>query len=149
MEYSVEILPDDHMGAPWVEHDGHGSVSDWTRRDKAPGELLLVDDRGDRRYYDFAEACRIALRDGWDSDPLNTGGRETPRQQAAKAARADYEYLRGWCEDRWCWVGVVVRPVGACHYCGESASLWGIKSSDTGYLDTVAEELKTELAART
>lgn len=56
---------DDHMGAPWEEHDGHGPVSEWTSRDKAPGELVLAEGRHSKRFYDFAEACRIARRDGW------------------------------------------------------------------------------------
>lgn len=83
--YLAEVYPDEHMGAPWDEHDGHGPVSDWTTRSKAPGELVLNEDRGSYRYYDFQEACRIARRDGWDAKPYNTG-QETKRQQAAKAA---------------------------------------------------------------
>lgn len=90
----------DH-GAPWEEEDGHGPVSDWTRRDKEPGELVLSEHRGSRRYYDFAEACRIARKEGWDAKPYNTDGRETAKQQAAKAARADFEHLRRWANDEW------------------------------------------------
>ncbi len=61
----ASIKHDDATGAPWEEHDGHGPVSDWTRRDKLPGELLLCDDGRQKRFYDFAEACKIARRDGW------------------------------------------------------------------------------------
>jgi hypothetical protein len=61
----VNIEHDDSHGAPWDEHDGHGPVSDWTRRDKRPGELILSTDRGFKRFYDLAEANRIARRDGW------------------------------------------------------------------------------------
>ena len=63
--FNVTIEPDSSHGAPWEEEDGHGPVSEWTRRDKRPGERVLCEDRGSRRYYDFAEACRIARRDGW------------------------------------------------------------------------------------
>lgn len=63
--FEVRYHFDDAMGAPWDEADGHGPVSDWTRRDKRAGELILNTDRGSHRYYDFAEACRIARRDGW------------------------------------------------------------------------------------
>lgn len=63
---------DPHMGAPWDEHDGHGPVSDWRwpnytgHPTKAPGERPLHRDlHGAVRFYDFAEACRIARRDGW------------------------------------------------------------------------------------
>lgn len=66
--------------------DGHGPVTAWTTRSKHPGELVINKDRGRARYYDFAEACRIARRDGWDAEPYNAGT-ETKRQQAAKAAR--------------------------------------------------------------
>lgn len=65
--YSVRVHVDydQDMGAPWEEHDGHGPVSEWTTRDKLPGERVLATDRNHRRYYDFAEACKIARRDGW------------------------------------------------------------------------------------
>jgi hypothetical protein len=61
----ARIEPDYNHDAPWEECDGHGPVSDWTTRDKEPGELVLSEDRYSRRYYDFAEACRIARCDGW------------------------------------------------------------------------------------
>lgn len=56
---------DDSHGAPWDEEDGHGPVSDWTSRGKLPGELVLCEDRGKRRYYDFAETCKIARKEAW------------------------------------------------------------------------------------
>jgi hypothetical protein len=144
--FQVDIVPDEDHGAPWDECDGHGPVSDWTRRAKMPGELVLVQDRGLYRYYDFAEACRIARADGWDAKPYNTG-QETRRQQAAKAARADYEYLRQWCNDVWSYVGVVVTAECPCceNFSGASASLWGFEDSDRDYLREVAEELISEI----
>ncbi len=96
-EYRVDFFRDDDLGPPWEEHDGHGPVTDWTTRDKHPGELILNEDGSSARYYDFQEACRIALRDGWDSKPYNTDKSQTPKQQAAKAALADFERLRAWC----------------------------------------------------
>ena len=71
--YRVEIEPDYDHGAPWEEEDGHGPVSEWTSRAKLPGEVIIAKDRGSYRYYDFAGACRIARRDGWDAKPYNTG----------------------------------------------------------------------------
>lgn len=62
---SAAIEPDNDHGAPWDNCDGHGPVSDWTRRDKKPGELVLNTDRQSKRFYDYAEACRIARRDQW------------------------------------------------------------------------------------
>lgn len=64
--FAFKTEPDDSTGAPWEEHDGHGPVTGWERRNKAPGELILNEDRhGRKRFYDFAAACKIARRDGW------------------------------------------------------------------------------------
>lgn len=145
--FSVSVEADTDTGAPWEECDGHGPVSDWEcrghyRGGKHPGELILeITGHGVCRFYDFAKACKIALRDGWDAKPYNDGS-ETPRQQAAKAARADYERLRAWCNDEWYYVGVVVTlldPQGEPTEISES--LWGIESDAGEYLENVAEEL--------
>lgn len=73
--FRVSMATDCDTGAPWIEHDGHGIVSDWTSRDKKPGELVLACDgrgrarNGVRRFYDFAETVKIARRDGWGIAP--------------------------------------------------------------------------------
>jgi hypothetical protein len=141
-ELRAKIAPDDHSDAPWDAEDGHGPVTDWTNRAKAPGELVLSEDRGSFRYYDFAEACRIAQRDGWNAEPYKVPG-ETPKQRAAKAATADYNRLRGWCNDSWRYVGVVV----SAYRNGvklATESLWGIESDAGEYLSEVAEDLAAE-----
>jgi hypothetical protein len=104
---SIDCFPDCDHGAPWTEEDGHGPVSEWTRRDKRPGEIVLHEDHGSRLYYDFLEAVKIARRDGWDAKPYNTDGHQTRGQQAAKAARADFEHLRAYCRGEWSWSGYV------------------------------------------
>lgn len=97
--YSVVVKLDcDDIGPPWENSDGHGPISEWTTRDKAPGERVLCEDRSHKRFYDFAEAVKIARRDGWDSPPYKTG---TPGERAARAAEADFAFLRGWCTDQW------------------------------------------------
>ena len=135
------VEPDETMGAPWDEHCGHGPVSDWTTR-----EMVLHRDSWLVRYYDFAEACVIARREGWGSagdDGLK------PRARSARAAMADYERLRQWCNDVWSWVGVVVTEVNADDEAiGETASLWGIESDAGDYLAEVARELAGELLAK-
>ena len=148
--FQAEIAHDAFMGAPWDEHDGHGIVSEWTDRPKEAGELVLVTDGRRSRYYDFAASCARALAEGWDAKPYNTG-QETKRQQAAKAARADYEHLRAWCADEWQWVGVIVTPL--CDCCGtpddsRAESLWGIESGDSAYLEEVARELAGQVAPK-
>ena len=102
LSFAVSMEHDDCMSPPWKEEDGHGPVSEWTRYGKAPGELVLVEDHGCKRYYDFAEACRIARRAHWG------GFQGTPRQQAALAARADFERLRAWCQGEWSYVVLTV-----------------------------------------
>src|SRR3990167_3653139 len=98
----ASIQNDAEWRNPWSDEEGHGPVSDWRarnyagNRNKRPGEIELCNDGPKRgsRFYDFAAACAQALADGWDAEPFNVDGRETPRQQAAKAARADFERLR-------------------------------------------------------
>lgn len=83
---TAELIHDEDSGPPWELSDGHGPVSDWTTRNKSPGELVLHEDRGRYRYYDFAEAVAIAKRDGWgylphklviECDEFGNGGRAT------------------------------------------------------------------------
>jgi hypothetical protein len=130
-EYRVEFHYDSHMGAPWDEHDGHGIVSDWTTRPKAPGERVLNERRGMFRYYDIKASIAKAKAEGWGYDPKLTKG-----QIAAEAVESDFSYLKAWCEDRWHWLGIIVTEVredaDGFRYDGVDASLWGIESeSDT------------------
>lgn len=198
--FRAVVLPDYDHGAPWDNEDGHGPVTDWERRAKLPGELVLSGDgRGGlgtdsaRRFYDFAEAVRIAKRDSWgfmpgpvtietedagrapyekrpgrascdaaglsfhDSEDVNravarlyAAFRETmtPGEYAARAARRDFERLRDWCNDSWCYVGVSVAPL--CKCCGEpdeakAESLWGIESDAGEYLRETARELAEQV----
>ncbi len=142
--YSVRVHVDydPDMGPPWEEHDGHGPVSEWTSRDKAPGELLLCADRSQKRYYDFSAAVALARKDGWGAkgDEGLTGG-----AKAAHAARADYEFLRRWANDQWHWivVGVEVSRAGAviaCDYCG------GIEDDGDYWREFAAEQANAIIA---
>ena len=144
LAFRVEHHDDDTMGAPWDEHDGHGIVTEWTSREKQPGELVLDSDGHQRRYYDFSASRRRALAEGWDAPPYGVG---TPRQRAARAARADFERLRDWCDDDWHWCGVVVVLLDDEGEELDRAGLWGIESDAGQYLEQVAAELADELAA--
>lgn len=146
-KFLVTFEYDDDSTPPWEREDGHGPVSEWTTRDKHPGERVLVSDRPHKRYYDFAEAVKIARQDGWDAEPVGTG---TAGETAARAAEADFKHLQDWCNDQWQYIGVVVRPVCPC--CGQAAkgysfALWGIESNSTDYLGEVASELIDEALA--
>ena len=103
--YRVEWFYDHYSGAPWENGDCHGPVSDWTRRDKKPGEMILSSDRGVHRFYDFAQAVKIARRGDWNTAPHDWPSKGV---QAAAAAMVDFEYLRRWCTDQWHYCGIVV-----------------------------------------
>ncbi|MFC5509289.1 hypothetical protein [Bosea massiliensis] len=151
--YRVEIEHDEDMGPPWEEHDGHGIVSAWTRRDKAPGEVIIARDGASRRYYDVAETLAQARRDGWGLGPdglaalaSRLGRSPTRREVAAEAVRQDCDRMRQWCADVWHWCGVIVKQLDEDgEETGETRSLWGIESDSGDYLDTVAGELADEM----
>jgi hypothetical protein len=151
--FVATVHRDSDMGAPWDEHDGYGPISDWTRRDKLPGELILGADGALHRFYDFAEACRIALKDGWSSKPYDISG-ETKRQKAARAARHDFDMLRAWCNDDWAYCGIAVQVFGPDdeELTGEyDFALWGVEmnypGSDNSYLMEVVNDLASEAIA--
>lgn len=144
LTFSVKFERDEDAGAPWDNSEGHGAVSEWTTRDKLPGELVLNSDRGSKRFYDFAEACKTARADGWDAAPHNDGT-ESKRQQAAKAALADFEYLRQWCANQWEYVGVIVTLLDDEGEETEvSDSLWCVETFGDNHENearTIADEL--------
>jgi hypothetical protein len=139
---TARIEADDQNDPPWETECGHGSVSEWTTRAKQPGERVLVSDGRMHRLYDFAEAVRIAKRDRWDTEPFRQG---TKGQRAARAAEADFNRLRRWCEDDWCYVGVVISVSEDGKVIDRhAASLWGIESDADEYLLEVARDLAEE-----
>lgn len=117
---------DSGMGCPWEEHDGHGEVSAQkrhafgmgTKPPKAPGELILVWQDGYYRTYNFAGAMVQAKRDGWGLGPealakltAKLGKAPTAGQIRYAAVMADFDRLRGWCNDQWHWMGISVSPM--------------------------------------
>jgi hypothetical protein len=160
--FVICIRNDDSMGPPWVEHDGHGVVSDWTLRDKRPGETEINRDGRSKRFYDVAESIKIAKRDSWglsDDDMAKLAselGRDpTANQIAAKAVELDCESMRKWCNDGWRWIGVCLVELdpAAIEYPENvaddesrdvAASLWGIESDNPKYHESVAFELISE-----
>lgn len=107
-DFAVMAERDDAMGEPWVEHDGHGIVSEWTSRDKRAGERVLSQDRGSFRYYDVAATMRKARAERWGGNLTGSA-----RERAAKAVEADFDYCRRWARDDWYWAAIVVAPVNA------------------------------------
>jgi hypothetical protein len=142
LTFRVSIVADYFHSPPWEEYDGHGVVSDWTTRKKAPGERVLNTDRGSYRYYDVAASMVIALRDAWDAEPYHAAfPTETKREQAARAVEKDFQFLRGWCHDDWSYIGVEVTRLDT----GQQQALWGIESNAYDYHGVVARELAEEL----
>lgn len=143
MTFSVEVHEDHENEAPWENEDGHGPVTGWVKRDKRPGELLLNSDRDSSRYYDFKEACKLALRDRWGCKDLD--GTETKRQKAAKSAMADFYHLKAWCDNDWAYVGVEVTLLDSDGNKTEvSESVWGVESI---YAQEKAKSLADDLAS--
>ena len=124
ISFRIEWVYDSDSDVPWVREDGHGPVSDWTSDPKAPGQMILCTDRRKYRYYDFAEAVKLARRDGWDTKPYGT---RKPGERAHAAAMADYNYLRQWCDQQWHYCGIVVTLLDADGEPDVNASLWGIE----------------------
>jgi len=112
--FRVRFQHDDDMREPWKEHDGHGIVSEWTSRDKAPYERILVSDRSSCRYYDVQASTKLARKDGWGCSHSThdgktfTSGHNTKRAAIACAVNEDFENLRAWCNDEWEWTIVSV-----------------------------------------
>ena len=153
---------DDDATPPWDRSEGHGVVSEWTTRDKLPGERVLSEDRGSKRFYDVQETQKTALRDGWGLSPDNLaklerelGRKPTRRQIAARAVEMDFEFIQSWCNDSWEYVGVCLfvmprdgeyrdpeqyaqsEPFAET----ESFALWGVESCASNYIPEVISDL--------
>lgn len=174
--FHVSIERDaDHVD-PWVENDGHGPVSEWTTRDKMPGEKVLTTEGGGHRFYDVAEATRIAKREGWGLSgeamqalmrakdyhfrnahnknrlhklPQLAGPVPAPTRGEiiAQAVQKDFEYLRRWCTDDWHYVGVCVRHESQDDSEKYSYACWGVSSDDDAHIAEIAHDCAAECLA--
>jgi hypothetical protein len=152
-EFLACLYYDSDAGRPWEREDGHGPVREGSRNyhgiEKRAGELVLHEG-GRNEYswvYDYAEAMRIAKREQWGTGEHGPAEGETLAQYRHRVVMADFEYLRGWCNDHWHYCGVGVRllddkgePVGDEF----EHALWGIESNAGDYLREVAAELADE-----
>lgn len=120
----VKLRPDEDGSAPWENSDAHGVVSDWEHRGEANGRWPLNQDGYSSRYYDWKATLKIAKRDGWGTRNGDLMG----------AVRRDFEYLRGWCNDVWCYVGLIVELYDAGDNLIEEDSCWGYESFCEDYL---------------
>lgn len=148
MNFKVTLIHDDDMAPPWDECEGHGPVSNWERRSKGAHEMILCEDGGCKRFYDFQESVKIAKREGWNTAPYTW---KTKGEQANAAALADFEYLRRWCSGQWEYVilGVSLLDEGDLEM-GETEYLGGVEydPDDTSYVSEMAEELAEQIINR-
>lgn len=105
LHFTVKFPFDHDATEPWKSGDGYGIVSEWERRDKKPGEVVINSDRGRYRYYDWQASIAKAKRERWDAPPYGTG---TKGERAARAVKADFEFLKAWCDNEWHFVGVEI-----------------------------------------
>ncbi len=160
LTFRVAHEHDTDHGHPWDESDCHGPVREVKANftgymTKRPGERILTEHFN--RYgwvYDIAGALRIAERDGWGLTDeclakltARLGRTPTAREVRAEAVELDYDNLRRYLNDQWCYVGVVVTLLDVegndTHL---SESLWGIESDSGDYLDEVAQDLAAQIA---
>ena len=71
-KFKMELAYDDIGRMAWEWGDGHGEVSEWTTRDKKPGEVVLCIDGRSRLYYDMQGAVKLARREWVSKDSENT-----------------------------------------------------------------------------
>jgi hypothetical protein len=131
----AHVEQDGHITTPWDEYDGLGTVTEWVRRDKRPGEKILTTDRQYRRYYDYAGAVANARRE-WPTSA-----------EAVAAVDREYDVWRAWCAQEW-YYGVVVVTVSADGVTLATEALGGVEvnypGTDNSYLTEVAAELLAE-----
>lgn len=146
--FAVEMFYDHATRAPWANCDGHGPVRAGARsaRAKTPGERPF----GARYLYDWAEAIKLAKRDGWGVAPAKRPANWetlTAKQRVELAVKHDFDYLRGWAEDEWRYmvIGVAFWETGGpitdltfADFCG------GVETFE-GYHEEYARESCVEL----
>jgi hypothetical protein len=117
----IRYEPDYDRGAPWDEDCGHGDIRQvdcsWGRPDKRPGEVILYSHRGAYWLYDYQGAIKKAKADGWGCRQVDNWGLPRPpmtkNQVAAQAVEEDMDFLRGYLQGDWGYVGIIVTAFNA------------------------------------
>ena len=152
LTFVVNFPSDGDFDAPWENSDGHGPVRKSTKRhvdgysDKRPGERPLNSpSRNEYQfYYDWQAAVNLAKVDGWNTKPYDAPNR------IERAVLADFNYLSGYLNDGWNYIGVTVDLLDEEGETvdGYDRSLWGSASNAGDYLLTVANELVDEIISQ-
>lgn len=147
VDVQVKYYYDSDSDAPWDNADGHGPVRVGRRNywdgstDKRPGERPMNQpERSESLYlYDWQEACKLATKDGWNTEPYDAPNR------VQRAVQSDFDFLRGWVNDDWCYVGVEVQVLDeGGEPVGDSDSLWGVETYKN-YHKEQAKEMAQDL----
>jgi hypothetical protein len=157
--FGVRYPYDEDAEPPWEQGDGHGKVSEWVRGScgerphKAPGEWIIASDHTAHRVYDAQEALKRARAEEWSTGKAeDTYPQVSKKEQAARAVKADFEWMRRWCADQWHYIGVVVMLLDEeddetpTEY---EESVWSVEGdTDTpegrAYIKSIVEELADE-----
>ncbi len=137
---TVKFIYDTDADAPWDSSEGHGSVrmsrhahchSGIGYSDKTPGERPLNSpDRNQHQYYyDWQAATKSARVDGWNAAPYDAPNR------VQRAVQADFDFLRGYINDDWCYVGVVIEDTDG----NTLDSLWGVETFKGYHIEQARE----------
>jgi hypothetical protein len=115
---------------------------------------VLADGHGrrDTLWYDVLRTLQKAEAEGWgmDAEWMAAHPDATPAEIRMAAVEKDFEYLSGWYNDDWCYVGVVVTLLTEPDEDDETeevdtTSCWRFESTDTEgqneYVRGAAEEL--------
>ena len=147
-------------GPPWTEFEDHGVVIECRSWD-SPGldptmlRLSLIGRNTNDWYYDLVSSRERARKEGWGLAPDALDalkarlGYEPKRIDILEAAvQADYEHLRGYCHDEWCWLyaqtTVAARTSHGDYFLQDTDGLCGIAS--TGAADHLDEFFETATA---
>lgn len=162
--FRVNIETDDTPLAPWEDNEGTGIVRkcDPSHRAqpsvKRPGERPLNSpDRNQYQYYyDWQATMHKAHADGWGLSPddrvalvAKLGREPTQGEVVGEAVRIDFERLRAWLADLWCYVGVIVTDVtddeeAETDY---TFAVRGVESDCDEFMADVADDLITQCLA--
>lgn len=156
-DFLAECYTDDCSDAPWERADGHGPVRFISDREPLQrGEVILYDAPRGRWVYDWGAAVLQASREKWgigadDREALarKLGRKPSASQVRAETIRKDMNFLRGWCADDWCYIGVCVRIIGPDGEPQGDAfdnALWGVESCGD-YWEEVARDLAGQILA--
>jgi hypothetical protein len=134
---------DEFCEPPWESSDCHGPVRKSNnahneyRSDKKPGERPLNSaSRNEYQYYyDWQEAMKMAKRDNWNTAPYDAPNK------ALRAVQQDFDYLRGWVNNKWHYVFVTVE------YEDQTESIGGVETYNDYHIE-YGNEMLADLIAR-